>query len=123
MENTQRGYFTLPTPEGTKTLHFSTNCWYNLLEDTGMQLDAFGNNLDAQLKDPEANMLNIVNSITDLAYAAAKAYDQEESNEIEYNRFKVRTWISNLSAEQSEEFMRAMMSSIQAPGKKEAKGK
>ena len=115
MKNTQRGYFDLPIEEGTKTIHFSTNCWFNLLEDTGLELDVFGEKLQTLFNDPTKNMLGIINCITDLAWAAAKAYDQEEDNKIDYNRFKVRSWITNLSEEDTTAFMKAMMHSVSTP--------
>ena len=115
MENTQRCYFDLPIEEGTKTIHFSTNCWFNLLEDTGLELDEFGENLKTYFKDTKKNLPRIVNALTDLAFAAAKAYDQEEDNKIDYNRFKVRTWVSKMDEKTTTEFLKVMMSSVETP--------
>ena len=109
---TQRGYYTLKS--GQK-LHFSANCWYNLLEDTGMQADEFGKKLQAEFDKDVPDTLTTLNLLTDLAFAAAKAYDQEEGNAITYTRFKVRDWMAQLKKEDSAAFVRAMTGSTEVP--------
>ena len=115
----QRGYYTL---ESGQKLHFSANCWYNLLEDTGMQADEFGTKLQAEFDKEDPNTLDSLNLITDIAFAAAKAYDQEEGNEITYNRFKIRAWMTETMKDEASgaEFMQAMMGAQDIP---EQKGK
>ena len=111
----QRGYFELPTEKGVQLLHFSANAWYNLLEDTGKQVDQFGRELDKEYSKKKQDVLKILNLLTDLAYAAAKAHDQEAGNDIAYNRFNVRTWMANLTAEDSEAFVAAMLNANTPP--------
>ena len=102
---TQRGYYTLPN--GQK-LHFSANCWYNLLEDTGMQADKFGNKLQAEFDKSNPDILKTLNLLTDLAFAAAKAYNQEEGIDINFTRFKIRDVMAQLKEEDSVAFVKAM---------------
>ena len=114
----QRGYYDLKTEDGVQTLHFSANCWYNVLEDTGMEADVFGKALQDEFDAKKQDTLKILNLLTDLAFAAAKAYDQEQGNEIEYNRFKVRDWMAGLKETDSEAFVHAMTGSSEIPAKK-----
>ena len=110
---TQRGYFDLPTTgKEVQTLHFSSNCWYNLLEDTGKELDVFGKDLQDAFASENPNNLQLLDLLTDLAYAAAKAYDQEEGNEMAYNRFKIRHWVNNMDETTILEFANVMSGSI-----------
>ena len=108
--NTARGYYEL---ENGQELHFSANCWYNLLEDTGMQADDFGKRLQEEFDKEEQDMLAVLNLVTDIAYAAAKAFDQEEGNEITYNRFNIRDWMTKTMKDEKSgaDFMRAMAGS------------
>ena len=112
---TQRGYYTLPA--GQK-LHFSANCWYNLLDDTGMEADEFGTKLQAEFDKKKQDTLKILNLLTDLAFAAAKAYDQEEGNEITYTRYKIRDLMAQLKEEDSADFVKAMTGATDVPGGK-----
>lgn len=109
---TQRGYYTLKS--GQK-LHFSANAWFNLLEDTGMQADEFGKKLQAEFDKDEPDTLITLNLLTDLVFAAAKAYDQEEGNEIKYTFFKVRDWVAQLTEEDSAGLLQAMTGSTELP--------
>ena len=120
MKAKQRGYYELKTEEGSQWLHFSANCWYNLLEDTGMEADVFGNKLQSEFDKKKPDTLKALNLLTDLAFAAAKAYDQEQDNEITYNRFKVRDWMAGLKETDSAAFIMAMTGASEIPndGKK-----
>lgn len=109
----QRGYYKLKT--ANKWGHFSMNCWINLKQDSGRDIGTLAADYDNQ--DETGQFLYLA----DIMYAALKAYDQEEDNEIDYNVFKVRNWMSTLKEEDSKEFMDAMMHSINTPGKKVAK--
>lgn len=123
MKLQQRGYFDLTTEDGTQVLHFSANCWYNLLEDTGKQADTFGKELQDEFAKDAPDTLTVLNLLTDLAFSAAKAYDQEEGNEITYTRYKVRDWMAKLKEGDSAAFVAAMTGAIQVPdmGKKKPK--
>ena len=116
----QKGYFNIPTIDGDQWLHFSINCWFNLQQDTGKSFDVFLKELDAEYKKSNQDMLKILDSFTDLVFAAAKAYDQEEDNEINYNRFKVRSWLSSLAPDVLADLVTAMQSTVNVPtdGKK-----
>ena len=93
----QIGYYTLPNGQ---TMHFSINAWYNLEKDAGFTpqeyLKQFGE--EASLAQPNEYVL--LDLLTDLVYASCKAYDQEEGNEIKYNRYKVRDMLIQLDGEQ-----------------------
>jgi len=93
----QNGYYTLPN--GQK-MHFSINAWFNLEKDAGFTpqnyLEEFG--LEASAEEP--NEFRLLDLLTDLVYASCKAYDQEEGNEITYNRFKIRDVLIQLDGEQ-----------------------
>ena len=115
MKTKQRGYFALTTPNGTQLLHFSANCWYNLLEDTGMQAGEFSAKLGEEFSKDKADELVTLNLLTDIAFAAAKAHDQENNIDIIYNRFNVRNWMSHLKAEEGKAFWEAMTHSSVAP--------
>ena len=108
----QRGYYTLPS--GQK-LHFSANCWYNLLEDTGMQSDEFGDKLQAEFNKKKQDVLKTLNLLTDLAFAAAKAHNQEEGIDINFNRFQIRDQMAQLKESDSEAFVKAMTGASEVP--------
>ena len=109
-----RGRFTL---ESGQQLHFSANAWYNLLEDTGMQADEFGVKLEKALKKKKPDLLESLNLVTDIAWAAAKAYDQEEGNEITYNRFKIRHLMTETMKDEAKgaQFYQALIGAQETP--------
>ncbi len=110
----QQGYYKLKGVN--KWLHFSMNCWVNLKQDSGKDIGTFGKEYD------DADTIGKFMILTEVAYAAAKAYDQEEGNDIDYNIFKVRTWMEALKEDDAKDFMLAMSHSINLPvGKKVAK--
>ena len=126
---TRRGYFNLTTEEGVQTLHFSANAWYNLLDETDLQLNEFGNKLadkyqelakwvdKGNIKKQSKVEREIADLLTELAYAAALAHDQEEGIEPTYNKFKVRSWITSLSDAEAAQFGMAMSDSVKALSK------
>ena len=114
METKQLGYFKLPTDNGTQMLHFSVNAWFNLKEDTGMEFVEVGTKILA-LHEENVKDLEVLNLLTDVAYAAAKAYDQEEGNEIKYNRYNVRAWMGALGVNDSLDFWNSMVGSTVVP--------
>lgn len=108
----RRGYFDIKTDSGeTKTLHFSINAWFNLQEATGLDLVAFGAAMDKEYKKKKPDNVKILDMISELALAAAKAYCQEEDQPIDFNKFKMRAWLSTLNDDQMNDFMQAMLSS------------
>ena len=113
----QRGYFKLPTETGTIDLHFSANCWFNLQEYTGMTISEFGKALEAEYAKDSQNTLKILDMLTDLAYAAAKANSQERNEDVTYNRFNIRTWMANLDGNRAAEFIAAMQYANHIPHK------
>ena len=115
-----RGYYDLKTVDGTKTLHFAANCWLNLLEDTKMEFDVFTKNF--MKAEEEKDILGVVNYMTDVIFAAAKAYDQEKGNEVDYNWFNVRNWVGALGEAEGAAITETITSSVEIP-KEEKKGK
>lgn len=103
----QIGYYTLPN--GRK-LHFSINAWYNLEQDAGLSPQAYLEEFGNEAGKEEPNEFLLLDLITDLVYAALKAYDQEEGNEIDYNRFKVRSELVQMDGEELAGLNNAMLS-------------
>lgn len=93
-----------------KWLHFSTNCWFNLEEDTGKDVLSFMDQMN------KGNTTQQFKDICQIAFAAMKAYDQENGNDIDYNIYKVRDWLSqNLDEKSAERFVAAMTWNIDLP--------
>ena len=84
----QRGYYELKTEDGSKWLHFSMNFIFNLQEVTGEDLSTWS----ARVSKTTDEMEQAVN-ICDMVFAAMAAYDQEEENPLDYNRYAVRNWV------------------------------
>lgn len=93
----QIGYYELPN--GQK-LHFSINAWYVLEEDTGYKPQDFIADLFEEGSREEPNEFTILSLLTDLTFAACKAYDLEEGNEITYNKYKIRALIAGMGGEE-----------------------
>ena len=88
--NKHRGYLTLPTEEGDKVMHFSSNFISVLEQVTGAE------NIWEYIKNIKPNE-EVTLSITCI-YSAMIAYDLEEGNlkqgeKPEYTIFKVRDWL------------------------------
>ena len=96
MKDKQIGYHELPN--GQK-LHFSINAWYILEEDTGYKPQEFLADLIEEGGKEEPNEFTLLSLITDLTFAACKAYDLEEGNEITYNKYKTRSLIATMGGE------------------------
>jgi len=92
----QTGYFTLPN--GQK-LHFSINAWYILEEDTGYKPQEFLADLIEEGSKEQPNEFTLLTLLTDLTFAACKAYDLEEGNEVTYNKYKIRALIAGMGGE------------------------
>lgn len=96
MNTKQTGYFTLPNGQN---LHFSINAWYILEEETGYKPQEFIADLIEEGSREEPNEFTLLSMLSDLTFAACKAYDMEEGNEVTYNRFKIRSIIAAMSGE------------------------
>ena len=99
----KNGYFTIKNGEGKgKILHFSMNCWAELKSDTGKSVVEWsksfygGDTIDQALH------------LSEVIFAAAKAHDLEEGNEIDYNVYKVRNWVQSFTEKDSSDFVDAM---------------
>ena len=102
--------------ERSKYLHFSMNCWVNLKQDTGKDIGTLFSEYD------KADNVDQFITLCDIAYAALKANDQEEGNDIDYTIFNVRTWMEGLKEENAAGFIAAMTHSMNLPlGKEKAK--
>ncbi len=93
----QKGYYTLPN--GQK-MHFSINAWFNLEKDAGMSPQQYMTEFGEEASQEEPNEFRLLDLLTDLVYASCKAYDQEEGNEITYNRFKIRGELVKMNGEE-----------------------
>ena len=85
-KTTTNGYYTLKVDGKDRTLHFSMNTWYNLKENTGKDLAEYGIILE------KGEDIEKAFALAEIIFAAAKAYDQEEGNDIDYNIYKIRGW-------------------------------
>ena len=97
--NKQRGYYTLVIGGKERTMHFSMNFWASLTEtlDVGLQ------DLEKVFSDKSQ-----LSSIRAIIYCGLLAYDQEEGKEIDYNIYKVGSWLDDLNQEEFDNIMTAM---------------
>ncbi len=102
MATRKRGYYTLKLGGKNRNMHFSMNFWANFTEILGISLEEIGE----VFKDG----MNI-SKIRTLIYSGLLAYDQEESNEIDYNEYKVGAWLEDLPAEKLQDIINAMLES------------
>jgi len=100
MANRKRGYYTLKLGGKNRTLHFSMNFWANFTDALALPLDQIG--------DIFSNGLSI-SDIRDLIYSALLANDQENNNEINYNKFTVGAWLEDLTSEQLNDIVAALL--------------
>ena len=100
MANRKRGYYTLKLGGKNRTLHFSMNFWANFTEAQGVALDQIGEIFSQGLS---------LSAIRDLIYSALLANDQENNNEIDYNKFTVGAWLEDLTGEQLNDIVSALM--------------
>ena len=102
MANKKRGYYSLTIGGKKRTLHFSMNFWAaftDTLKISIAEIDkVFGNNLDLSM-------------IRALVYSGLLAYDQEEGNEIDYNIFKVGSWLDDITTEQFNDMLNTLTES------------
>ena len=97
--NKQRGYYTLVIGGKERTMHFSMNFWASLTEtlDVGLQ------DLEKVFSDKSQ-----LSSIRAIIYCGLLAYDQEEGKEIDYNIYKVGSWLDELDQDEFNHIMTAM---------------
>lgn len=115
MKTKQIGYYQFPN-EGLN-LHFSINSWYNLEEDTGLTSSQFLNEFGTELQKEDKNEFILLDLITDLCVAAARAYAQEEGLEFDYNRFKMRNDVMLLGEQGIIELSNVIFNNTQAVDK------
>ena len=102
MANKRRGYYTTKLGGRNVTLHFSMNFWANFTEIMNVPLDKIGDLFSGGVS---------ISAIRALVYSAMLAHDQEEGNEIDYNQFKVGSWLEDLNQDELEKMISAMMES------------
>lgn len=85
-----------------RTLHFSMNFWAALTDDLNIRLDELGSIFENGVS---------INAIRSIIYCGLLAYDQEEGNEIDYNKFKVGSWLEDLNADGLSDIITAMTES------------
>ena len=112
MKTKQLGYYQFP--KNGLNLHFSINSWYNLEEDTGLTSNKFLIEFGSELQKEDKNEFILLDLITDLCLAAARAYAQEEGLEFDYNRFKMRNDVMLLGEQGIIELSNVIFNNTQA---------
>jgi len=102
MANKKRGYYSLKIGGKNRTLHFSMNFWANFTDLLGIPLDKLGDVFEGGIS---------IKSIRTLIYSGLLAYDQEEGNEIDYNEFKVGSWLEDVNQDDILKIVNAMTES------------
>jgi len=102
MANKKRGYYTTKLGGKDRTLHFSMNFWANFTDLLGIPLDKLGEVFENGIS---------IKAIRSLIYSGILAYDQEEGNEIDYNEFKVGSWLEDIDANELTNIVNAMTES------------
>ena len=88
--------------EKSQWLHFSANCWAIMEKESGLTVGQLLVEIGEELSsEDEISQLIILDLMTELVYAAAKAYDGEEGIISTYTKMKVRDWVAELSEEES----------------------
>ena len=100
--NKKRGYYTLNIGGKERVLHFSMNFWANFTEILGISLEEIANVFDKGVS---------LKAIRTLIYSGLLAYDQESGNEIDYNEYTVGSWLEDITPEDLEKIISAMMES------------
>lgn len=114
----ENGYLNLPTDKGTKWLHFDINAAFILKEDTGKDLLTLFTDVANDETKTDNDILTI-NLFTDVAFAAFKAYDLENSIDVDYNWYEVRNWIGRLGDTEGALFRKAMLHNNSLPEDKD----
>lgn len=118
LELAQKGYYRLKfnevlddgsISERSKMLHFSMVAWMELQQDTGKDIRIFGAEYE------ELDDLGKFKLLCEVAFAAAKAYDLEKGNEIDYNIHNMVNWMGYVEPADAIEFQTAMTASLKQP--------
>ena len=112
MKTKQIGYYQFP--DNGLNLHFSINSWFNLEEDTGLTSSQFLTEFGTELQKEDKNEFILLDLITDLCLAAARAYAQEEDMDFDYNRFKMRNDVMLLGEQGIIELSNVIFNNTQA---------
>ena len=112
MKTKQIGYYQFP--DNGLNLHFSINSWFNLEEDTGLTSSQFLTEFGTELQKEDKNEFILLDLITDLCLAAARAYAQEEDVDFDYNRFKMRNDVMLLGEQGIIELSNVIFNNTQA---------
>lgn len=107
MTNEQQGYYTL---ENGQKLHMSINAWFELEKDTGLKPQEFLAHFMEEGSREEPNEFILLDLLTDLVYASAKAYNLEEGIDSNLNRYKLRTVVVNMGGEGIEDLNNNLIS-------------
>jgi hypothetical protein len=97
--NKQRGYYSLKIGGEQRTMHFSMNFWASLTETLDVAIEELDKVFTGKLQ---------LSSIRAIIYCGLLAYDQEEGNEIDYNIYKVGSWLDDLPQDEFQNIMTAM---------------
>ena len=97
--NKQRGYYSLKIGGEQKTMHFSMNFWASLTETLDVAIEELDKVFTGKLQ---------LSSIRAIIYCGLLAYDQEEGNEVDYNIYKVGSWLDDLPQDEFQKIMTAM---------------
>lgn len=80
-------------------MHFSMNFWASLTETLDVAIEELDKVFTGKLQ---------LSSIRAIIYCGLLAYDQEEGNEIDYNIYKVGSWLDDLPQDEFQNIMTAM---------------
>jgi hypothetical protein len=97
--NKQRGYYSLKIGGEQRTMHFSMNFWASLTETLDVAIEELDKVFTGKLQ---------LSSIRAIIYCGLLAYDQEEGNEVDYNIYKVGSWLDDLPQDEFQKIMTAM---------------
>jgi hypothetical protein len=102
MANKRRGYYSLNIGGRKRDLHFSMNFWSAFTDEMNISLDRLGEVFENGVS---------ISSIRAIIYCGLLAYDQEEGNEIDYNIYKVGSWLEDVDSSELEKIVTAMTES------------
>tara|TARA_Y100000004_G_scaffold74059_1_gene83193 strand:- start:368 stop:739 length:372 start_codon:yes stop_codon:yes gene_type:complete len=101
--NNKRGYVEVEIGGRKRTLHFSMNFWCHFTESLKINL----NDLDKLFSDTSFN----ISTVRGIIYSGLVAYDLEEKNEIDYDKYDVGNWLESFDQEQLAKVMSALTQS------------
>ena len=102
MGNKRRGYHDLKIGGKVRTMHFSMNFWSAFTDELNISLDQLGDIFEGGIS---------LSVIREIIYCGLLANDQEQGNEIDYNKFKVGAWLEDVDANELEKIVTAMTES------------